>query len=198
MVMSKMPALIRLLFAPLAMAAASAIAAPPSAPGSAGGLADPLSIRQIKMVFGFGEVGQPRKTFGADQPIAGFGATIYYSGAGTLIGRWEVVRPGEALPSALHTVPEYEIPGTERGSLTKYKVVDTFIESLPASGRHFLTGPDPAKLPRDLPGTYRVLLRIESISSVTIRNPPQAGLSIPILQYTIQGVKPVAEKKSGQ
>jgi hypothetical protein len=173
-------------------------AAPPSAPGSAGGIADPLKIRQVKMIFGYGDVGQSRKTFTADQPIAGFGATIYYTGAGTLIGRWEVVRPGEASPSALHTMVEYEVPNLERGSLTRYKVVDTFIESLPATGRHFLTGPDPAKLPRDLPGIYRVLLRIESVSSVTIRNPPQPGLSIPVLQYTIQGVRPVEEKKLSQ
>jgi hypothetical protein len=90
---------------------------------------------------------------------------------------------------------ESELPGLSRANLTKYKVIDTFIESFPATGRHFLTGPDPAKLPRDFPGNYRILLRIESVSSVTIRNPPQSGLILPTLQYTIQGVRSVGKKK---
>jgi hypothetical protein len=177
-----------LLFSALMTSGVVGASTPPSAPGSAGGISDPLKIRQVKLVFGYGGVGLPRRSFSADQPIAGFSATLYYSGAGTVSGRWEVVVPGDPLPTALHLLPDFDVPALTRSNLEKYKVVDTFIENFAPIGRHVIPGPDTKKLPRDRPGIYKVLLRVDSISSITEQNPAQHGLVIPFLQYTIQGV----------
>ena len=164
-----------------------AVAAPPSVPGSAGGFGDPLKIRNVKLVFGFGDFGQPRQIVKPGEELKGFSATFFYKGAGTVTGRWEVVRPGETSPSPQDRLVDYAVPWTERSQLTKYRVLETFLESFGPTGRHVITGPDSRKLPCDQPGTYKILLRIESISSSASTNPAQPGLVLPMLQYTILG-----------
>jgi hypothetical protein len=160
-------------------------ATPPSAPGTAGGAQDTLSIRQVKLVFGLNDRGATRMTVKPGEPIPAFAATLFYSGAGTLKGRWEVAQPGDELPTAAQTVPDYaRRPGEPAGS---YKMIDSFFDHLPATGRASIAGPPPDRLPRDRPGTHTILFRIESIASIKMNNPPQPGLVLPVLQYTVIG-----------
>lgn len=171
----------------VALISCCAVAAPPSVPGGAGGFGDPLRIRNVKLVFGFGDFGQPRQTIKPGEGLKGFSATFFYKGAGTVTGRWEVVRPGETSPSPQDRLVDYAVPLAERSQLTKYRVLETFLESFGPTGRHVIAGPDSRKLPCDQPGTYKILLRIESISSSASTNPAQPGLVLPMLQYTILG-----------
>lgn len=173
-------------FLALGMVSASA-ATPPSAPGAAGGAQDNLSIRQIKLVFGLNDRGAARLSIKPGDPLPAFAATLHYAGAGTLKGRWEVAQPGDDAPTAAHTVPDYaRRPGEPPGG---YKAIDTFFEYLPATGRATIAGPPPDRLPRDRPGTYTILFRIEAIASVKTNNPPQPGLTLPVLHYTVIGAE---------
>jgi hypothetical protein len=168
---------------------------PPSAPGSAGGMGDALSIREIRMGYGVQDGGPATVTVLPGEPVPTANATFLYRGAGVVSGRWEVVLPGEPQPGNGHAVPDFAVSASDRLGLTRYRVIDTFQESLAPGGRHVLVGPDPAKLPRDLPGRYTVLLRITAISAVTGSNPAQPGLTLPRIEYIALGVRPPASSR---
>ena len=162
-------------------------ATPPSAPGTVGGAQDTLSIRQVKLVFGLNDRGVTRMSVKPGDPIPAFAATLFYTGAGTLKGRWEMAQPGDDPPTAAHTVPDYARRLGE--PVSQYKMIDSIFDHLPATGRASIAGPPPDRLPRDRPGTYTILFRIESIASIKMNNPPQPGLVLPVLQYTVIGAE---------
>ena len=68
---------------------------------------------------------------------------------------------------------------------------------LPPTGRVRVPGPDPARLPRDVDGTYLVLLRIEAgddregvndpsgISAGAVASAAVAGFPLPVLRYLV-------------
>jgi len=89
-------------------------------------------------------------------------ARILHNGTGRLIGRWEVVLPGEEPPSAEDLLTEATLPAELRGSQKRYTELERFNVFLPPTGEFTLPGPDPRSLPMHLDGLYLVLLRIEA------------------------------------
>ena len=130
-------------------------------------------------------------------------AEISYNGTGTLRGRWEVVRPGEAPPTERDLLTEATLPVEERGLQRRYTEVGRFSLTLPPSvgARFILPGPDPSRLPHDVEGLHHVLLRIEATNdkegdsdlaaagagSGVVHSGAVAGFPLPMLRYYIGG-----------
>jgi hypothetical protein len=128
-------------------------------------------------------------------------AEIAYNGTGRLKGRWEVVLPGEELPSAQDLLTEATLPQAERSLQRRYTELARFNVFLPPTGRYTLEGPDPRRLPVAVEGTYLLLLRIEASddkegdSNVAAAAAGQgivhagavAGFPMPVLRYVVGG-----------
>jgi hypothetical protein len=126
-------------------------------------------------------------------------AEIVYTGTGRLIGRWEVVVPGDELPTAEDLVPEGSLPVEQRTKQRRYTQLERFNIYLPPTGRYELKGPDPAKLPVAVSGLYHVLLRIEASDDPVgntdlaavgegagiVTSGGVAGFSMPMLRYYV-------------
>jgi hypothetical protein len=89
-------------------------------------------------------------------------AAIAYNGTGRLIGRWEVVLPGEEPPSSDDLLTEGTLPPELRGTQRRYTEIERFNVFLPPTGEFTLEGPDPEALPVHMKGLYMILLRIEA------------------------------------
>jgi hypothetical protein len=89
-------------------------------------------------------------------------ARIVYNGTGRLVGRWEVVLPGEEPPTTEDLLTEATLPVELRGTQRRYTELERFNVFLPPAGDFTLEGPDPASLPTSLDGLYMVLLRVEA------------------------------------
>ncbi|HEX2490926.1 MAG TPA: hypothetical protein VHR27_16070 [Blastocatellia bacterium] len=126
-------------------------------------------------------------------------ANIQYNGTGRLKGRWEVVAPGEELPSDFDLLPEGSLPFEQRGSQRRYTQLSRFNIFLPPVGRYTLEGPDPARLPRNIEGAYLILLRIEAsddkegdsdlsavgVGSGIVHSGGLSGFALPFLRYFV-------------
>jgi hypothetical protein len=126
-------------------------------------------------------------------------AKITYTGTGQLVGRWEVVRPGEELPDNTDLLTEATLPEEDRGSQRRYTQLERFNVFLPPSGRFTLPGPDVSRLPADVEGSYLVLLRVEAsddgagdsnLATVgagtdIVRTGAVAGFPLPTLRYVV-------------
>lgn len=130
-------------------------------------------------------------------PIA---AEIVYTGSGRLRGRWEVVMPGEPLPTARDLMTEASLPAAERGLQHRYREIERFNVMLLPSGRFTLPGPDPSRLPTTQDGTYTLLLRVEASddarsdvrvtgagSTAIVANGASASFPMPTLRYIVGG-----------
>ena len=85
---------------------------------------------------------------------------LQYNGTGTLRGRWEVVLPGEEVPSDFDLLPEAALPIDRRGTQKLYTEISRFDVFLPPSGRYLL--PAPNRIPTHIEGQYYLLLRLET------------------------------------
>jgi hypothetical protein len=126
-------------------------------------------------------------------------ANIQYNGTGRLKGRWEVVAPGEELPTDFDLLPEGSLPFEQRGNQRRYTQLSHFNVFLPPVGRFTLEGPDPARLPRNVEGAYLILLRIEAsddkegdsdLSAVgvgpgIVHSGGLSGFALPVLRYFV-------------
>jgi len=125
-------------------------------------------------------------------------AEIAYTGTGRLRGRWEVVMPGEDGPSAHDLMTEGSLPSAERGLQRRYRELERFNVPLLPTGRFTLPGPDPARLPVSVDGTYLILLRIETSDdalsdtriaglggTTVIHNGAAAAFPMPTLRYIV-------------
>jgi hypothetical protein len=161
----------------------------PSAAGSnvAGAVNDPLTFSNVKLVFGNNESGPVQMFYSQTERFSPFGAQLYYSGSGTLRGRWEVVFPGDSLPTELDLFPEAGLPPSLRSQQQRYFLIDRIQQFLTPLGRHFLVGPDPSRLPRTVPGQYLILLRIEATPGTSGAEGGRAAFAFPALRYFVQG-----------
>lgn len=126
-------------------------------------------------------------------------AEIAYNGTGRLKGRWEIVLPGDELPTADDLVTEATLPLERRGLQRRYTELQRFNIFLPPTGRVVLPGPDVRRLPATVAGTHLVLLRIEASddkeadSSLAAAGAGQgivhsgavAGFPLPVLRYIV-------------
>jgi hypothetical protein len=166
---------------------------------SAAGARTPFSITDVRMRFEDGDEVQFIQS-GAIPPQ--LSAKIAYNGTGRLVGRWEVVLPGEVGPSVEDLLPEAALPIEYRHEQRRFTMVERFNVFVPPGGaRVTLPGPDPARLPTTLEGSYMVLLRLEAVddregdsnlSSVgagsdLVHAGAVAGFPLPVLRYVVLG-----------
>lgn len=161
-----------------------------------GGARVPLSLTDVTLAFA---VETPVLYVPSGGRPASVEARITYTGTGRLMGRWEVVRPGEELPGARDLLTEAALPLEERGTQRRWAEVGRFNVFLPPAGRVILPGPDPERLPADADGTYLVLLRVEAsddkegdsdlaavgAGSGVVHSGAVAGFPMPTLRYVV-------------
>jgi hypothetical protein len=134
-------------------------------------------------------------------------ADVSYTGTGRLQGRWEVVVPGEELPTDTDLLTEASLPLEQRGSQRRFKQLERFNVFLPPTGRTRVPGPEPSLLPRDVDGSYLVLFRVEAsddrdsesdLAAVgagagPVSSGAVAGFALPTLRYVVGSGGPVGE-----
>jgi hypothetical protein len=161
-----------------------------------GGARVPLALTDVRLGF---DVETPVLFLEAGTAPPPITAEITYNGTGRLAGRWEIVQPGEALPEPRDLLTEATLPLEDRGTQRRYTELERFNIFVPPSGRVTLPGPDPARLPTTVEGTYLVLLRIEatedkegdsSLSAVgagpgIVPSGAVAGFPLPALRYLV-------------
>ncbi len=164
---------------------------------SGGGARVPFSLTDVKLLFANQET---QVLFAqADKPLPPLKAEITYTGTGRLKGRWEVVLPGEELPEEKDLLTEATLPFEERATQRRYTQLSRFNQFLPPTGKFMLPGPDVSRLPRNVDGTYLILLRLEasddreadsSLTTInagpdTVHSGAVAGFPMPVLRYVI-------------
>ena len=163
-----------------------------------GGARVPFSLTDVRLQFG-GDDALPFIAPGESPPP--ITARITYTGTGRLVGRWEVVLPGEEPPAAHDLLTEGSLPPEERGSQRRFTQLDRFNVFLPPDGRVTLPGPNLRVLPSNIDGMYRVLLRIEATDdrendsdlsgagagTGIVHSGAVAGFPLPVLRYVVAG-----------
>ena len=163
-----------------------------------GGARTPFSLTDVRLSF---DVDAPVLLVKPGEPLPRIKADIKYTGTGRLKGRWEVVMPGQELPSETDLLTEATLPIEQRASQRRFNQLSRFDVFLPPIGRYTLNGPDAARLPNSVEGPYLVLLRIEAsddkeadsdlsvlgVGPGVVHNGGVAGFPLPILRYFIGG-----------
>jgi hypothetical protein len=163
-----------------------------------GGARSPFSLSDVRLVFD-NKADIPFVAAGSMLP--GFSARISYTGTGRLVGRWEVVLPGEEPPTSDDLLPEASLPPRLRGTQRRYAQLERFDVFVAPDGSVVLPGPDPRLLPTASAGTYRILLRLEASNdrendsdlgiagagSGILHNGGVAGFPLPPLFYVVGG-----------
>lgn len=124
----------------------------------------PLALTDVKLRFASDT---PVLSTAVGEPPPPLFAQLTYTGTGRLIGRWEVVMPGEEPPTPFDRLPEASLPVEDRVRQKRYAQVSRFNVQLPPVGRFRLEGPDVSRLPTAVEGLYHVLLRIEASNDET-------------------------------
>jgi len=124
-----------------------------------GGARVPFALLDVRLEFDTEDLVLSLERGGTPPPIR---APIRYNGTGRLIGRWEVVLPGEEPPTSDDLLTEATLPPELRGTQRRFTEVERFNVFLPPTGDFTLEGPDPETLPTHMKGLYMILLRIEA------------------------------------
>jgi hypothetical protein len=161
-----------------------------------GGAGVPFSLTDVRLAFA---VDAPVLALEQGAAAPSFHADITYTGTGRLQGRWEIVLPGEELPTEQDLLAEAALPLEQRGLQRRFTELERFSVFLPPSGRVRLPGPDPARLPRQVNGTHLILLRIEAADdrdsqpnlaaappgTIPVASGAVAGFPMPTLRYVV-------------
>jgi hypothetical protein len=161
-----------------------------------GGARTPFALTDVQVRF---ESDAPVGATRTGSRLPAVRADLQFNGAGRLQGRWEIVRPGETQPEPFDLVPEGTLPVERRAEQRRYTELARFNVFLPPVGRFSLAGPDPARLPSDVEGTYLLLLRVEAVadkegdSNLTsagagtgvVHSGGLAGFPMPVLRYVV-------------
>jgi hypothetical protein len=124
------------------------------------GAAVPFSITNVRLLWDGGNKSVPFVKSGETLPR--ITAEIFYTGSGRLIGRWEIVKPGDTLPTQRDLLPEASLPLEERKTQQRFTQVKRFNTFLPPVGRITIPGPDSQSIEKNVIGMYFLLFRIES------------------------------------
>jgi hypothetical protein len=160
------------------------------------GARTPFSLTDVKVQF---EIDSPLLPVRPGQAPPPLFADIRYNGTGRLRGRWEVVVPGNEVPSAEDLLTEASLPVEQRGRQRRYTTLERFNVFLPPTGTLRLEGPDPSKLPNGIEGMYLVLLRVEAsddkeadsnlalagAGNGIVHSGAVAGFPMPVLRYYV-------------
>ncbi len=133
-------------------------------------------------------------------------AEIQYNGTGRLKGRWEIVQPGEELPSDRDLLTEASLPVEERGTQRRYTQISRFNHFLLPTGKFTLPLDAVAQLPNTAAGQYMLLLRIEAVDdregdsnlasvgvgSGVAHSGAAASFPMPSLRFFVVGNSPAA------
>jgi hypothetical protein len=163
-----------------------------------GGARVPFSLLDVQLSYASGESVASVRTGSRLPP---FEARIVFNGTGRLSGRWEVVTPGEELPSTRDLLTEGSLPVEERSLQRRYAVVQRFSAFLPPGGRHTIPGPDLSRLPTAVEGMHVVLFRVDATDdkegdsnlalagagSGVVHSGAVAGFPMPVLRYFVGG-----------
>jgi hypothetical protein len=161
-----------------------------------GGARTPFAITEVRIAFATDD---PVSAVRVGERVPPVAASLLYNGSGRLRGRWEIVRPGEPLPSAEDLLPEASLPLEARARRRRYTEIARFDVFLPPLGEFTLAGPQPNELPSDASGQYLLLLRIEAsddkegdsdlgaalAGSGLVHTGGVAGFAIPPLRYIV-------------
>ncbi len=172
-----------------------------------GGAGVPFALTNVTVAF---ETKSPVQMVQPGEMPPPLSATIAYNGSGQLRGRWEVVLPGEELPSTDDLLTEATLPSEQRGTQKRYAQLQRFNITVPNGGTVVLPGPDPARLPHELDGTYYVLLRIEATDDKfgdsdlgavgaaggVLHSGAVAGFAMPMLRYVVGAAENITERSS--
>ncbi len=172
-----------------------------------GGARSPFALTDVKLAFASDKPVVFLKTGETAPKIQ---AEIAYNGTGRLKGRWEIVRPGEAIPETRDLLTEATLPIEERGKQKRYTQLSTFNVFLPPVGKYVLPGPDVSRLPNLAEGQYLVLLRIEAtddkeadsnlvaVNAGTdiVHSGAVAGFALPYLRYFVGSGEPANTKSN--
>lgn len=173
-----------------------------------GGARTPFSLLDVQLAFAGGDPVMAVEGGSRPPPLE---AHIRYNGTGRLVGRWEVVLPGEEPPTVEDLLTEATLPAELRGTQRIYTELERFNVFLPPTGEVILPGPDPELLPTDGNGMYQILLRVEasddkegdsSLGAVgagqgVVNSGAVAGFPLPPLRYFV-GQSPPAGLASGR
>lgn len=164
-----------------------------------GGARVPLALLDVKVGF-INDTGIKDPIFLLERGKlpSRFAASILYNGAGRLKGRWEIKLPGDPEPTDADLLTEATLPVEQRGLQRRYTVLDTFDVFLDPTGKVIIPGPNPDKLPNDVDGVYKILLRIEATrdkegnsntGAGTVISGGVAGFPMPVLRYYVGTAK---------
>lgn len=159
-----------------------------------GGARTPLALLEVRLAFD----GEPVATVFAlargERPPRS-SVRLHYNGSGTLRARWEVVQPGDPEPVEQDLLTEATLTAEQRPLQRRWRVVQRFEQFLPPTGDATLPGPDPALLPTDAEGPYKLLLRVEASDDKEARSDTGdgrllaaggvAGFPMPVLRYHV-------------
>ena len=164
---------------------------------SSGGARTPFALTDVEIGF---DVETPILYLLPGETPPPLEAEISYNGTGRLVGRWEIVLPGEEPPDPRDLLTEATLPPEERGTQRRFTQLSRFNEYLAPSDRRFtLAGPDPSRIPTAAEGGYMILLRIEAsddkeaesdrslagAGAGVVRAGAVAGFPIPVFRYFV-------------
>ena len=177
----------------IALVAATSLfaATPPSVPGSPG--IGPLKLDDIRLSFGIPDAGPTTKFVKPGEAMPSFKAVIRYAGGGTLTGRWELVSPADVTPDETSIVPESQMSASERSRLGRFELLESFSALLPALlGTYTITGPSLRAETLKLIGAYRIVLRLEEVSSAGTGVTQKRLPVVPLKLHLLGGPAPTA------
>jgi hypothetical protein len=160
-----------------------------------GGARSPLALLNVRYVIVDDDIETTTIRVERDAALPEFGVRIQYNGTGRLIGRWELVEPGDIDPADSDLLTEATLSPEQRGSQRRYAVLEHFDRFLLPDGETFLPGPDPRLLPTQTDGAFKILLRIdasrekEGLSNTgggrIAASGGVAGFPMPVLRYFV-------------
>jgi hypothetical protein len=163
-----------------------------------GGARTPFALLDVRLEFASRDLVLAVEPGSAPPPVR---ARIAYNGTGQLVGRWEIVLPGEDPPGTEDLLTEATLPLELRGTQRRYTELERFNVFLPPTGEFTLPGPDVRRVPTSASGLHMILLRIEATSDKegdsdlnaagagqgVVASGAVAGFPIPPLRYFVGG-----------
>lgn len=157
----------------------------------------PFSITNVRLLWDGGNKTVPFVKSGERLPR--ISAEIFYTGSGRLIGRWELVKPGETPPTQRDLLSESTLPVEERGTQRRFSQVKRFNVFLSPVGRTIIPGPENERIEKTVDGMYLLLFRIESVADGLnqsnlgavnaghglVNSGGVAGFSMPVMRYYV-------------